>query len=105
MFINRYRTSHEIREPQARTMSMLQSVNLDRPYSCTSTHSVVKFMVKVRLVEKRVKRKVGRVMEVKVTSQYKMAGTRRTPSETRAPSKTSHDRVTVSCWVLAIAEA
>ena len=69
MFMNRYRTSHETKEPKARTISMLQSVNSDHPRSCTPTHSVVKFMVKVRLVENRVKRKVGRVMEVKVTSQ------------------------------------
>ena len=33
------------------------------------THKVVAFMVKVRLVENRVKRKVGMVMVVKVITQ------------------------------------
>ena len=68
-------------------------------------YSVVKFMVKVRLVEARLKRKVGRVMEVKVTSQYRKAGTRRAMSKKRTPSKPSHDRDTGACCVPAIAEA
>lgn len=41
-------------------------------YSCKGanlTYRVVKFMVKVRLMEKRVKRMVGRVMVEKVTIQ------------------------------------
>ena len=97
MFMNRYRTSHEIREPKANTMSMLQSVRSDHLHKCTSTHRVVKFMVNVRLVENRVKRKVGKVMDVKVTSQYRIAGTRRAPSKMRAPSKASHDRDACSC--------
>lgn len=97
MFMNLYRTSHEIREPKARTISMLRSVSPDHPDGWTATHSVVKFMVKVRLVENRVKRKVGKVMEVKVTSQYRKVGTRRAPSKMRAPSKASHDRDTDSC--------
>ena len=38
------------------------------------TYSVVKFIVKVKLVEKRAKRTVGRVMVVKVMIQISMPG-------------------------------
>ena len=38
------------------------------------TYKVVKFMVKVRLIEKRVKSHVGRVMVVKVITQYRKLG-------------------------------
>lgn len=39
-----------------------------------SAYSVVKFMVKVRLVEKRAKRTVGSVMVVNVMSQTRIPG-------------------------------
>ena len=38
------------------------------------TYRVVKFIVKVKLVEKRAKRTVGRVMVVKVMIQISMPG-------------------------------
>ena len=38
------------------------------------TYKVVKFMVKVRLIEKRVKSHVGSVMVVKVIAQYRKLG-------------------------------
>jgi hypothetical protein len=38
------------------------------------THKVVKFMVKVRLIEKSVNSHVGKVMVVKVTIQYRTLG-------------------------------
>ena len=69
MFRKRYLTSHDTREAKARRMSKL--VDLVN-YSCKGanlTYRVVKFMVKVRLMEKRVKRMVGRVMVEKVTIQ------------------------------------
>jgi hypothetical protein len=40
-----------------------------------STHSVVKFIVNVRLIENRVNNHVGRVMVVKVMTQYRTLGT------------------------------
>lgn len=68
-----------------------------------STHRVVKFIVTVRLVENRLKRSVGRVMEVKVTSQYRNVGMKRPRSKSKAPIKPIHDR-DVPCCELAKAE-
>jgi len=54
-------------------------------YALRSAHSVVKFIVNVRLMEKRVKSHVGRVIVVKVMIQYRVPGsTRRTVRMTRA---------------------
>ncbi len=57
-----------------------------------STHSVVKFIVKVKLVENNLKSKVGTVIELNVTTQYRIAGTSRARSRARTPRRPSHDR-------------
>lgn len=69
MFRNRYLTSHDTREAKARRMSKLVDLANCSFEGAMLTYRVVKFMVKVRLMEKRVKRMVGRVMVEKVTTQ------------------------------------
>lgn len=58
MFRNRYLTIHETREAKARTMSI----------------NVVKFIVKVKLVENRANSTVGKVIVVKVMIQISKPG-------------------------------
>ena len=103
MFMKRYRTSHEIMEPKARTINMLGIVSHETNQEAMSTYRVVKFIVTVRLVENRLKRTVGRVMEVKVTSQYRNVGMKRPRSKSKAPNIPNHDR-DVPCCELAKAE-
>lgn len=74
MFRNLYLTSHDTREAKARRMSKLVDLANCRCKGYILTYRVVKFMVKVRLMEKRVKRMVGRVMVEKVTIQKRSPG-------------------------------
>lgn len=76
MFRNRYLTIHETREAKARTMSILYAINLlqGHRHAVGDTYSVVKFMVKVKLVEKRANSTVGKVIVVKVMIQMSMPG-------------------------------
>lgn len=65
-------------ETRTRTINMLQgliSFENGGQISPEKTYRVVKFMVKVRLMEKSVKSHVGSVMVEKVMSQYKPRGT------------------------------
>lgn len=55
------------------------------------TYRVVKFMVKVRLMEKRVKSQVGRVMVVKVITQYRRPGTTWKKKKKTRPTKPIED--------------
>lgn len=55
------------------------------------TYSVVKFMVKVKLVEKSVNRTVGRVMVENVTIQYRRPGMTLAVSNSARPSTASHE--------------
>ena len=64
---------------------------------CRLTYKVVKFIVNVRLVEKSLKSRVGRVIEVKVTTHKRTAGISRARSIARAPMRPSHDRDPVPC--------
>lgn len=50
---------------------------------------MVKFIVKVRLIEKRVKSQVGRVMVVKVIIQYKTLGTTWKKKRKRRPAESA----------------
>lgn len=60
--------------------------------------------MKVRLVEKSLKRKVGRVIEVNVAAQYRTAGTKRPISMAKAPRRPIHDRDVVVPGAVAIAD-
>ena len=74
-------------------------------YLPVSTYKVVKFMVNVRLMEKRVKSHVGSVMVVNVTIQYKRPGsTMRTVRITR-PSRPNVDGEAASAALMAEMEA
>lgn len=55
------------------------------------TNRVVKFMVNVRLIEKRVKSHVGRVMVVNVTIQYSRPGKIRSEASTARPRSPKED--------------
>ena len=50
------------------------------------TYNVVKFIVKVKLVENSVKSHVGRVIDTNVTSQYRTLGITFTPTRRKRPS-------------------
>lgn len=67
------------------------------------THRVVKFIVKVKLVEKRAKRRVGKVMVVKVMSHISRPGIHLAIASTACPSKPSHE-VDVVEWALIVGE-
>jgi len=75
------------------------------------SHSVVKFMVKVRFVEKRAKRRVGRVMVVKVMIQINNPGNPLAIANKACPSNASHEvdsvvpagTVNSEAWAVAIA--
>lgn len=73
MFKTRYRTSHDTMEANAKAISILRKVRSGKVTSLLreSTDNVVKFIVNVKVVEKRVNKAVGRVMVVKVTAQYR----------------------------------
>lgn len=43
-------------------------------YKCSYTHSVVKFMVNVKLIENKVNKEVGRVIVANVITQYRTLG-------------------------------
>lgn len=55
------------------------------------TYSVVAFMVKVRLVENKVKSHVGSVMLVKVTVQYSIVGTNLKAESSSMPISPNQD--------------
>lgn len=55
------------------------------------TYRVVKFMVKVKLVEKRAKRSVGKVIVEKVMIQMSKPGIALAIANTTCPSKASHE--------------
>ena len=91
MLRKRYLTIHETSEAKARAMSILGSFStrescLDR----TTTHRVVAFIVKVRLVEKRAKRKVGSVMVVNVINQTRVPGTALAMTKRPCPNSPIH---------------
>lgn len=92
MLGKRYRTIHDMRLPNANTMSNLGGVSETRPSRCRAAYISVKFMVKVRLVEKSLNSNVGRVMEVNVTTQYRIAGIKRPTRIANAPRRPSHVR-------------
>lgn len=86
-------------------MSILSCVSsLSRGFLQRSTHSVVKFMVNVKLVENNLKSKVGRVIELNVTTQYRIAGTSRARRRTRTARRPSHERDGLPSWAVANAE-
>jgi hypothetical protein len=60
---------------------------------------VVKFMVKVKLMEKRVKSHVGRVRVVKVISQYRKPGIAATRYETRLRRPEKMSTAVAGPWV------
>lgn len=61
-------------------------------------------MVKVKLVENSLNSRVGRVMELNVTTQYRIAGTSRARSRARTPRSPSHDRDGLPSCAVANAE-
>ena len=68
--MKRYRTNQLTVDPMTRAMSMLLAiVSRVSTYCLVVTHSVVKFIVKVKLIEKIAKSHVGRVIVAKVISQ------------------------------------
>lgn len=69
------------------------------------TNSVVKFMVKVKLVEKSVNSHVGKEIEVKVMSQKRTPGITLSKSIIRCPSHPSHDLEGKPSGVVARADA
>ena len=92
MFKNLYRTSHDTREAKAKAMSILSKTRLGTRTSIIreTAHKVVKFIVNVKLVEKRVYKLVGRVRVVKVKSQYRSPGRKLAMSMRKLPSAASH---------------
>lgn len=58
---------------------------IEAPWRGT-TYRVVKFIVKVRLMEKSVNSQVGRVMVVKVITQYRALGTTWKKKRKRRPA-------------------
>lgn len=102
MFRKRYRTTHDTSDTIARAMRILKSINSLQQKGIIVAYNVVKFIVKVRLVEKSLNSKVGRVMEVNVTTQYRTAGMSRARSNARTPKTLNHDTAVVpSCAVAA----
>lgn len=75
MFRNRYLTTHETADAIATRMRRLSFVSYVAQPGKDSTYRVVAFIVNVKLVEKRAKRKVGSVIVVKVISQINVPGT------------------------------
>lgn len=92
MFKTLYRTSHDTMEANAKTMSILWKINSEKydMYVRKITDNVVKFIVNVKLVEKRVNKAVGRVMVVKVTAQYKRPGITLAIAISKPPIDASH---------------
>jgi len=68
-----------------------------KPNIDLNAYKVVAFMVKVKLVEKSVKRKVGIVMVVKVISQYSIPGMTLIKNIVIRPKVQSHDWCVVDC--------
>lgn len=60
-------------------------------YSVGSTYKVVAFMVKVKLVENNVNRKVGIVNVLNATTRYKIPGKKATKESSRCPSTDTID--------------
>ena len=74
-------------------MSILQR-SADCVRHCkTNAYKVVKFMVNVMLVEKRAKRKVGRVIVANVTIHINNPGIDLTIASRPKPTKVSHEAV------------
>lgn len=71
MLRKRYRTIHDTRDAKARMISILctHAISQYLPRGVGASHSVVAFMVKVRLVENKANRKVGSVIVKKVMTQ------------------------------------
>lgn len=67
--------NHTIVEPSAKSIKSLPNVSEIHNLRALSAYRVVKFIVKVKLMEKRVNRVVGIVMVVKVITQYSTLGT------------------------------
>lgn len=76
MLRKRYLTIQETRDAKARAMSILRQVSfaLTVCQLVDYTNRVVKFIVKVKLVENRANSTVGRVIVVKVMIQISMPG-------------------------------
>ena len=73
------------------TNSAIKSLQLSAGVVSTSeyTYNVVKFMVKVKLIEKRVNSHVGNVMVLNVMSQTSAPGTILTRKKTNLPTRAS----------------
>jgi hypothetical protein len=83
MFMKRYRMNQLTIDPTARRMSMLLQARQQQISGAVwRTHRVVKFMVKVKLMENRVNSHVGRVMVAKVMTQKRRPGIMRKTNST-----------------------
>ena len=105
MFRNLYRTIQDTVDAKAKTMRSLWRISKRTFLQQESTYKVVKFIVKVKLVEKRVKSHVGRVIVVKVTSQYRIPGRTRARNRIERPINPSQVLEGVPSGVVASAEA
>lgn len=86
-------------------MSSLEGISSRNRHTLARTHSVVKFMVNVKLVEKSVNSHVGREIEVKVISQKRRPGITLTKSSIKWPTQPSHDLGGKPSGVVASADA
>ena len=92
MLRKRYLTIQEIIEAKARIISILVGGQHKMvKHRIDGTHRVVKFMVKVKLVEKRAKRRVGNVMVVKVMIQISSPGIPLAMTKKARPRRVSHE--------------
>ncbi len=73
-------------------MSSLRSISEDDGGTSTViTYNVVKFIVKVKLVENRANRTVGRVIVMKVMIQTRVPGTALAMTNRPCPMNSSHE--------------
>ena len=90
MLRKRYLTIHETKDAKASRMSILEPLVLDGMVRDIA-YSVVKFIVNVKLVEKRAKRTVGKVIVEKVINHINIPGIPLAMTKIAWPSSPSHD--------------
>ena len=79
-------------DTKATMISILCVLACENRDSSQVSHRVVAFMVKVKLVENKVKRKVGIVMVTNVMSQYRIEGMTLIRASVNLPNVPNQDR-------------